>query len=126
MILAGTSEKGCCGVCAAPYERITEKVKLKRDRPNSFVKRTGEDGTGNVCDNTVAGVKVQTVGWEPTCGCGADVVPCVVLDTFLGTGTTVAVAVKNHRRGIGIELNPEYAVMAMEKIEQDRAKQGLF
>lgn len=40
----------------------------------------------------------------------------VVLDPFLGSGTTVAVAIQLGRHGIGIELNPEYAEMARRRI----------
>jgi DNA modification methylase len=69
MILAGTSERGCCASCGAPWRRVVEERVLRRDRPNDYVKRTGEEGTGNSCANTVAGVEVSTVGWEPTCEC---------------------------------------------------------
>ena len=40
----------------------------------------------------------------------------VVLDPFAGAGTTVMVAAQLGRNGVGIELNPEYAVMARERI----------
>jgi 16S rRNA G966 N2-methylase RsmD len=52
----------------------------------------------------------RTVGWRPGCDCGraAEIVPAVVLDTFAGSGTALAVAVRHARRAIGIELNPEY------------------
>jgi DNA modification methylase len=69
MILAGTSERGCCARCGAPWRRVVEERKLTRERPNDYVKRTGEEGTGNSCANSVAGVEVSTVGWEPTCEC---------------------------------------------------------
>lgn len=39
-----------------------------------------------------------------------------VLDPFLGSGTTLAVAKRLGRNGIGIELNPEYAAMAERRI----------
>ena len=55
--------------CGAPWKRVTEQRRLKRERPNDFVKRTGEKGTGNSCANTVAGVEVQTAGWCPGCEC---------------------------------------------------------
>ena len=40
----------------------------------------------------------------------------VCLDPFMGAGTTGVVAVKLGREFIGIELNPEYAYMAEERI----------
>lgn len=39
-----------------------------------------------------------------------------VLDPFAGSGTTVAVAVAMGRRGVGVELNPEYAEIAKRRV----------
>jgi len=116
-IKAGTSEKGCCQKCGAPWSRVVARQQIKRDRPNDYTKRTGEDGTGNSCANSVAGVESRTIGWEATCGCNAgQPVPCVVLDPFLGSGTTIAVARQLGRHGVGCELNPEYAELARVRI----------
>ena len=41
-----------------------------------------------------------------------------VLDPFFGAGTTGLVAIKNNRKYIGIELNPEYAEIAQNRIER--------
>lgn len=41
-----------------------------------------------------------------------------VLDPFVGSGTTGVVAVKNGRRIIGIDLNPQYAEMARDRIKE--------
>ena len=55
------------------------------------------------------------------------IVPCVlagcpkdgtVLDPFNGAATTGVVALKNQRRYIGIELNPEYIKLSEERIRQ--------
>jgi DNA modification methylase len=42
-----------------------------------------------------------------------------VLDPFSGAGTTGLVALRNGRSYVGIELNPEYAQMARERLEMD-------
>lgn len=42
----------------------------------------------------------------------------VVLDPFIGSGTTALVALKNGREYIGIELNPEYIEIAERRIEK--------
>jgi DNA modification methylase len=44
----------------------------------------------------------------------------VVLDPFIGSGTTGAAALMLGRRYIGIELNPEYILLAEKRIEQYR------
>jgi len=41
------------------------------------------------------------------------------LDPFAGAGTTLLVADRLNRHGIGIELNPEYAAMARRRIAGD-------
>ena len=58
----------------------------------------------------------KTIGWRPGCECGLDPVPCRVLDPFLGSGTTIAVALKLGRHGVGCELNPKYVELARERI----------
>jgi site-specific DNA-methyltransferase (cytosine-N4-specific) len=117
-IKAGTSEYGACTACGAPYERQIEKKKITRRRPNEYVKRTGRKGTGNSCANTVAGVETKTIGWQPQCSCSAWVQPCVVLDPFAGSGTTLAVAKALGRTGWGIELNAEYVELAQKRVSE--------
>lgn len=107
-ILAGTSSEGCCSECGAPWRRVVETTPLTRERPNDYVKRTGEEGTGNSCANSVAGVEARTVGWEIDCDCAWETVPCIVLDPFMGSGTTAVVAWTNGRHVIGIDLSKDY------------------
>lgn len=107
-VKAGTSEKGCCDECGMTWKRVVEEKKLTRERPNDFVKRTGAEGTGNSCANSVAGVEVKTIGWEAGCKCDADVVPCVVCDPFVGSGTTNVVALGLGRRSWGVDLSADY------------------
>lgn len=152
----GTSEAGCCAKCGAPWRRLAQERMLTRQRPNDYVKRTGEEGTGNSCANTVAGVDTKTLGWVPTCHCSklglikdaprapkesngkpptaqqkaiykAELVqwtklweslkpqyeklprtPCVILDPFVGSGTSCDVALSMKLHSIGIDLNQEY------------------
>jgi len=42
-----------------------------------------------------------------------------VLDPFAGSGTVGVVALRHGRNFIGIELNPDYAKMARERIRSD-------
>jgi DNA modification methylase len=50
------------------------------------------------------------------CGCGAPFESGIVLDPFMGAGTTALVALKNARNFVGIELNPKYIKLANDRI----------
>ena len=47
-----------------------------------------------------------------------------VFDPFTGSGTTALAALTNDRYFIGSEINPKYAKLAVNRIEE--MKQGLF
>ncbi len=51
-----------------------------------------------------------------TCGCTGGVEPGVVLDPFIGSGTTAIAAEKHRRDWIGVELNRVFARAAYERI----------
>ena len=42
----------------------------------------------------------------------------IMIDPFMGSGTTGEVAKLNNRKYIGLELNPEYAILANERISK--------
>lgn len=117
-ILAATSEKGQCPACGAPWRRVVEREQSGRTFPGVGLgiddrKAFGKGGSGGY-------VQTATLGWEPGCACDAgDPVPQTVLDPFLGSGTTLLVASRLGRRGVGIELNPTYAEMARRRITND-------
>lgn len=46
----------------------------------------------------------------------------VILDPFMGSGTTLVAAMLSGRRAIGIEQNPEYFEMARLRVEKARAQ----
>jgi DNA modification methylase len=60
----------------------------------------------------------QSVWACPACGCH-EVTPSLVLDPFAGAGTTGMVALRHGRSFVGIELSPEYARQARERIIND-------
>lgn len=132
MILAGTSARGACPECQAPWERVVERKAMVIDRS----KRTHPMGRTRPSGTMVEPAQSRTLGWRPICTCpGLDgdspwpilemhpdgeanwpTVPCLVLDPFLGSGTTAVVAKKLERSYIGIELNPEYIKMAERRL----------
>lgn len=124
MIRAGTSEKGCCACCGAPWQRNMAKGDVQRARrcttsnashvpdarPHTAMRERGYPRNGHV---------IATTGWSPGCACDAPIVPCTVLDCFLGSGTTALVADRLGRHCIGIELNEEYAAYAERRVRED-------
>jgi hypothetical protein len=137
MLLAGTSERGCCPECGAPWKRIVEKDRIATRPGNNskVVARLGiheespyHDHGGVICGNrdpkrhtTVT----ETKGWEPGCQCGHEPIPCLCLDPFWGAGTTGLVAQQLGLRAIGFELNPEYAAMSRARIMNRGGVAGL-
>lgn len=125
-ILAGTSEKGVCRQCGAPWERLVEKRRVSRS--NAGRRGTAIAGKGYVTrqvrpDHDVRDGPVTTtvtVGWRPRCTCaGGAPVAAVVLDPFLGSGTTAIVADRLQRDCIGVELNAGYAAMAEGRLRRE-------
>jgi site-specific DNA-methyltransferase (adenine-specific) len=53
---------------------------------------------------------------KPSCECGSDWEPGVVLDPFIGSGTTAIAAEREGRRWLGIEINPEFAQLATQRV----------
>jgi site-specific DNA-methyltransferase (adenine-specific) len=50
----------------------------------------------------------------------------VVLDPFIGTGTTAAVAKRMGRHYIGFEINPDYCDIARKRVEQTPVQPSLL
>lgn len=57
---------------------------------------------------------------RPACSCGGAWQPGLVLDPFLGSGTTAVVAERHGRDWLGIELNPDFARKAEQRIVAQR------
>jgi DNA modification methylase len=52
--------------------------------------------------------------------------PQVILDPFMGSGTTLVACAKLGRRGIGIELDPDYFDIACKRVEEAYRQPDLF
>jgi hypothetical protein len=121
-VKAGTSEKGCCWECGAPWRRVTQP---SEDYAKHFGGNTGADSDryGAGYRKRSAGVTADyvTTGWKPTCSCNfgpETVVPCTVLDPFGGSGTTAEVALSLGRRAILCELNPKYVDLIKKRLKR--------
>jgi site-specific DNA-methyltransferase (adenine-specific) len=60
----------------------------------------------------------------PSCACRAGVTPGLVLDPFMGAGTVALVAEQLGRRWLGIELNPAFAQLTVERLAKDSGRQA--
>jgi len=122
-ILAGTSEKGVCPKCGGPWVRVLETQKaISKTCPKEQASHEARGGTGEHTGTVgksgsgrIDGY-TKTLGWKPSCKCGLDPVPAVVLDPFAGSGTVGIVCAKYRRNFIGLDLKAEYCQMAKKRI----------
>ncbi|WP_433020519.1 DNA-methyltransferase [Kribbella sp. CA-294648] len=91
-ILAGSPEARCSN-CFKPHQRVTRRL-----------------GATAIRGTLLA-----------TCACEAPSEPAIVLDPFMGAGTTAVAAEKHGRDWLGIELNPDFAALASDRITTARA-----
>jgi DNA modification methylase len=103
-IKAGTSERGVCPVCGAPWGRVTERTPMVLARSE----RTHEKGRTRSSGTMLEPPTSITTGWQPTCQHDAAPVPAIVLDPFAGSGTTGLVARSLGRNFIGLDLSLPY------------------
>ena len=130
-IKAGTSEKGCCPVCGAGWERVTDVIgQVKQKWGNGSATADNRIGAAGQLQpglrHGTVNVK-STTGWRPACKCHIvshspfPPVPAVVLDPFSGSGTTGVVANALGRSYIGLDLNREYIGLAQRRIARPHA-----
>jgi len=130
MILAGTSAHGVCSDCGAPWNRkVLTSSAAPRDVSTGGYPGRGDGGTrtkdpSGGGGNVLATVRTWSGDWEPTCDCvDARRVPATVLDPFSGSATTGMVALQEGRNYVGIDLNPDYLNLAINRVQEHPAPQ---
>ena len=132
MLMAGSSEKGICPECGSPMERIVApSPEYAEFLGKGYHDHENDAAAGNRQKKNKDAKKVNSSwvdkGWEKTCKHSFDkAVPAVVMDPFMGSGTSGIVAIKARRNFVGIELNKEYAEKAQERIDTEMAQGRLL
>jgi hypothetical protein len=126
-ISAGTSAHGHCSVCGAGWVRVVKRSggttgngwhDHSADLTEGMTQATYSGGLAGEARRN--GYKREDKGWRASCPhTDAPVLPAVVLDPFHGAGTTTVVARRLNRRAIGIDLNPQYVQMSIDRILND-------
>lgn len=100
-VLAGSAPT-VCEKCLKPISRVLEKLPEPQQNEDGYFET------------------YKTVGFERTCKHHtANETRSVVLDPFMGTGTTGIVAANSGRNFVGIELVEKYVQLATDRIEQE-------
>lgn len=106
---AATSEYGACARCGTPWRRIIEKTAPERHETEARDRALYGDNAHRSKHADLSTIK--TVGWKAGCNCGVnDTQPCWVLDPFVGSGTTLAVAKRMGLNAVGMDLSYLYLV----------------
>jgi DNA modification methylase len=116
-----------CKKCEKPREKIYEGASNQafnirvRDVKGGRIKHTDRRATREEIHEYREnyGQGKRFIGYTD-CRCKAGWEPGIVLDPFMGSGTTALVAQRLDRRWIGIELNPEYIKIAERRLTQSQ------
>ncbi len=126
-ILVGSSAHGCCSACGKPWVRVSkaEIAPGQNRNPQTEREQAGcaveNQGSKRHRDGDRGGhMVVEQQGWQPTCTCDAPVSPAVILDPFMGSGTTAQVAEELGRDWIGIDLDARNMKLVEERLAKVR------
>ena len=120
-VLAGTSQRGVCPDCGAPWRRVVEASggtigRSWHDHKDDLARGHRDDGH-EAARGYERDYKRSTTGWSSACACAREeTVPATVLDPCAGSGTVGYVAQRLGRHSIGIELSPDYLALAAKRL----------
>jgi DNA modification methylase len=123
IIKAGCPEFICkkCGMARVKILEPTEEYKEYLGKGNLEEHHAGQETKTKFKVKTNAEYNFK--GYTD-CGCNAGWESGIVLDPFMGAGTTALVALKQRKRFIGIEIKQEYIDMSYKRIA--RVQQRIF
>ena len=103
-----------CNKCGEPRKTINIKIGTKKVPPIGGIKQTEGNFNDTYSGNTEQNIYRNELS---DCGCNKGFTGGIVLDPFFGAGTIGLVALKQGKKFIGIELNPEYIEIAKKRLE---------
>ena len=129
-ILKCAAPREVCSLCGKPRERIIKSHAYKEFNVTKEDREKAKEEKGythHSASNLITGLnkkpnwakvyRGETIGWTK-CNCNEKFKGGIVLDTFIGSGTTALVAKQLGLNWIGIELNEKYAKeIAIPRIE---------
>lgn len=107
--------KFVCKKCGKAKEKITKTEYNWQTKGKTLGKKQRSGQMATLPGHAIK--RVYEVGYTD-CGCNAGFKGGIVLDPFMGSGTTAVVAKKLGRNYVGIELNPKYIEMAERRIKE--------
>jgi len=113
-----------CLNCGKAKQTIYKKEYIDAGGKAEFEKAQNEENLNEIFSN--AKMRLGRVSSLNTkigmndCNCNAGFRSGIVLDIFMGTGSTAIACEKLNRNWIGIELKQEYIDMATERIRQEK------
>ncbi len=113
-----------CKKCGKAKEKIYEEAS-GGTKGHSWHDHSDDMGKGNAKKQTGSEYNTYKRGNFinfTNCGCKAGFESGIVLDPFMGSGTTAIVAERLNRRWIGIEINKEYCDIAVKRIKIETAQ----
>lgn len=103
--------------CELAWTNFDKPVRITRHMWNGMLRKGQEPRYGHPTQKPLA-VMEWCLGFLPDAK--------TILDPFMGSGTTLVACAKLGRKGIGIELDPDYFEIACRRVEQAYRQPDLF
>ncbi len=126
-LIDGPISAGCplyvCSKCGKAREEKIEQVKHELSenytgQGKKDYKSAKAENPSDVKRRVLDSMRTENVVVGYTdCGCNEDFVAGVVLDPFIGSGTTAEVAMKQDKNWVGIDLNSDYIDIADKRLK---------
>jgi hypothetical protein len=136
LVRCSTSEAGVCVTCGAPWERVVERESLKpvdyggksvtEDPHHPYRRMNANQHARRILAGDLhrsPSFAPKTLGWRPTCSCPPGPTrAAVVLDPFVGSGTTLVAALALERDALGLDASADYLRMAARRLDRPHAR----